>query len=85
MDDNIVLALLFFPAVTTVLVFFMRYVSVVLQARVRARAEDSYRVLASQASASHNQMAAALSAFGTAIAEINARLASIEKILKDVA
>lgn len=85
MDDNTILALLFFPAVATVLVFFMRYVSAVLQARVRLGQDEAYRALATQTSSSQTEMAASLAAFGSTIAEISARLGRIEKILNDVA
>ena len=60
-----------------VLVFFMKYVSAVLQARVRLGQDEAYRELAAKASAAQTETAAALG-------HIQARLVGIEKILKDV-
>jgi uncharacterized protein YbaA (DUF1428 family) len=62
----------------------MKYVSAVLQARVRLGQDEAYRELAAKAAVTQAEMAAALSSFGTVLAEIQSRLAVVEKILKDV-
>jgi hypothetical protein len=82
--ENIFLAAFFFPAAAIVLVFFMKYVSAVLQARVRLGQDEAYREIAAKAAATQAEVAAALSSFGTGLAEIQSRLVVIEKILKTV-
>jgi hypothetical protein len=84
MNGNIFLAAFFFPAAAAVLVFFMKYVSAVLQARVRLGQDEAYREIAAKAANAQAETAAALSSFGTALAEIQSRIAMVEKILKDV-
>jgi hypothetical protein len=82
--ESIFLAAFFFPAAAVVLVFFMKYVSAVLQARVRLGQDEAYREIAAKAAAAQAETAAALSSFGTALREIQSRLAVVEKILKSV-
>jgi hypothetical protein len=72
-----IFAAFFFPAAAAVLVFFMKYVSEILQARVRLAQDEAYRAIAAQSAAS-------LTTVGTALTEIQMRLTTIEKILKDV-
>lgn len=84
MNENIFLAAFFFPAAAAVLVFFMKYVSAVLQARVRLGQDEAYRELATKAMDAQTEMAGTLSSLGTVLAEIQSRLAVVEKILKDV-
>jgi uncharacterized protein YfeS len=76
-NENIYFAAFFLPAAAAVLIFFMKYVSGVLQARVRMDQDEAYRDIAAKAAASHAETAAAL-------AQIQVRLGAIEKILKDV-
>ena len=47
--QNIVFAAFFFPCAAAVLVFFMKYVSAVLQARARSGQDEAYRELAARA------------------------------------
>ncbi|MES2127691.1 MAG: hypothetical protein V4463_10500 [Pseudomonadota bacterium] len=77
MSENVFYAAFFFPAAAAVIVFFMKYVSQVLQARVRLGQDEAYRALATTTNAANAQNAAAL-------ADIQARLATLEKILKEV-
>ena len=84
MDPNIFYAAFFFPAAAAVLVFFMKYVSAILQARVRMAQDEAYREIAAKAAAAQADAAATLSTFGAALADIHAQLASITRILKDV-
>jgi hypothetical protein len=77
MNENVFLAAFFFPAAAAVIVFFMKYVSAVLQARVRLAQDEAYREIAAKAAAAQAEMAASL-------AEIKSKLAAITKILKDV-
>lgn len=84
MNENVFLAAFFFPAAAAVLVFFMKYVSAVLQARVRLAQDEAYREIAAKAAVAQTEVAAALSTFGGFLAEIQSRLAVVEKILTDV-
>ncbi len=77
MSENAFFAVFFFPAAAAVLVFFMKYVSAVLQARVRLGQDEAYRELAVKAATAQAEVAAVLG-------QIQARIAVIEKILKDV-
>jgi epoxyqueuosine reductase QueG len=82
--ESILLAALFFPSAAAVLIFAMKYGSAVAQARVRLGQDEAYRELAAKAATSQAGITAALSSFGTVLAEIQSRLAVVEKILKDV-
>jgi hypothetical protein len=84
MSDSVFYAAFFLPAAAAVIVFFMKYVSAVLQARMRLAQDHAYRDLATQAAAAQAEAAAALRSLGTSLAEIQSRMASVEKILKDV-
>jgi len=77
MTEQAFFAAFFFPAAAVVLVFFMKYVSAVLQARVRLGQDEAYRELATKATNAQAETAAALG-------QLQARLAVVEKILKDV-
>jgi hypothetical protein len=77
MTEQAFFAAFFFPAAAVVLVFFMKYVSAVLQARVRLGQDEAYRELATKAATAQAETAAALG-------QLQTRLAVIEKILKDV-
>jgi hypothetical protein len=76
-NENIFLAATFFPAAAAVLIFFMKYVSAVLQARVRLAQDEAYRALAASAAAAQAETT-------TALAAIQTQLTAITKILKDV-
>jgi hypothetical protein len=77
MSDNTFFAAFFFPAAALVIVFFMKYVSAVLQARVRLAQDEAYREIAAKAATAQAETAAAL-------AQIQSQLAGLEKILKQV-
>jgi hypothetical protein len=77
MSENAFFAAFFFPSAAAVLVFFMKYVSSVLQARVRLGQDEAYREIAANAATSQAATAATLG-------EVLSRLSVIEKILKDV-
>lgn len=84
MSENIFYAAFFFPAAAAVLIFFMKYLSEILQARVRLGQDEAYRELALKAANAQGETAATLSSFGASLAEIQSRLTALEKILKDV-
>ena len=62
---------------TILLIFLIRYAALVFQAWARQRSDGDYRALAEQAAATQAENAASL-------ASITTRLASVERILKDV-
>jgi hypothetical protein len=82
--ESILLAAFFFPSAAAVLIFAMKYGSAVAQARVRLGQDEAYRELAAKAAVNQAETTAALSSFATVLAEIQSRLAVVEKILKDV-
>jgi hypothetical protein len=82
--QNVWFAAFFFPCAAAVLVFFMKYVSAVLQARARSGQDEAYRELAARAAGTQAETAAALSSLATVLAEIQSRLVVVEKILKEV-
>lgn len=69
---------------TVVLVFGMRYASAVTQARARAASEHSCRQLAETAASAQSATAAGLSTIQSTLANVDSRLAAVEKVLKDV-
>jgi hypothetical protein len=69
---------------TVLLIFAMRYASILLTARARAAAEGAYQALAEKAVAVQAQNEAALASIRAELAAISASLASVEKILKQV-
>jgi len=83
-SEHVYFLTLCLPLGTVLLVFGMRYVSAVLQAKARLANDDAYRQLAEKAAASQVETASALSQIQEALAEVRPRLAAIEKILKDV-
>ncbi len=84
MSENTFFAAFFFPSAAAVIVFFMKYVSAILQARVRLGQDEAYRELAAKAAASQAETVAALSSVSTTLDDMQLRLATVEKILKDV-
>jgi hypothetical protein len=84
MSENIFFAAFFFPAAAAVLIFFMKYLSDVLRTRVRLSEDETYRQMALKTANAQSETALALSSLGTSLAEIQSRLAVLEKILKDV-
>ncbi|ESQ88315.1 hypothetical protein ABAC460_16780 [Asticcacaulis sp. AC460] len=84
MSENVFYAAFFFPAAAGVLIFFMKYVSEILQARVRLAQDEAYRALAAQAIAAQTDAAKTLSTYGDTLTAIQTKLAAVEKVLKDV-
>jgi hypothetical protein len=62
------------PFVTALLIFGMRYVAQIQQARARLAGDEAYRQLVEKVAADQT----------TALTAIETRLAAIEKVLKDV-
>ena len=69
---------------TILLIFGMKYFSVVRQERARIMSEDAYRALAEKAVAAQSENATSLSSIQIELSEIKTRLAAVEKILRAV-
>jgi len=77
MSENIFFAAFFFPSLAAVIIFGMKYAAAILEAKVRLKQDDAYRDIAAKAAASQAETAATL-------AQVLARLAGLEKVLKEV-
>lgn len=77
MSEPIYLLTIFMPLATVFLIFGMRFIVAVKKAKLQAEGEEAYRLIAQRAVAAQEQTAVAL-------ADLQARLASIEKVLKEV-
>lgn len=84
MSERIYLLTIFLPFITILLVFGMRYVSQVVQARARLANDEAYRQLAEKSAASQAAAAAALASIDATLADLKARVAGVEKVLKEV-
>lgn len=69
---------------TVLAVFAMRYLATVTQARARLTEDNAYRLIAERALSTQAQTATALDAMSATLADVQARLASVEKMLKEV-
>lgn len=77
MSESNFFAAFFFPSLAAVLIFSMKYVAAIMEAKVRLKQDEAYRDIAAKAGAAQAETAAAL-------AEVVNRLAGLEKILKEV-
>lgn len=84
MSENVFFAAFFFPSAAAVLVYFMKYLAAIKQARVRAEQDETYRELATRMAASQAEMASAVTALANSLADVQARVAGLERILKEV-
>ena len=84
MSERVYLLTLFLPLATILLVFGMRYLSAVMQARARLASDEAYRQLAEKTAASQAAAATALASIDATLADLKARVASVEKVLKEV-
>lgn len=84
MSESVYFLTLLFPFGTILLVFGMKYLSAVKQAKARLESEESYRLIAQKAVAAQAEAAESLAEIKATLADVNARVASIEKVLKEV-
>ena len=84
MSENVFFAAFFFPSVAAVLIYFMKYLAAIKQSRVRGEQDDAYRALATKMAASQADAAAALALLTGVLADVQTRMAGLEKILKEV-
>jgi len=69
---------------TILLVFGMKYMSGARQARLRIVGDDTYRLLAEKATAAQFAVTESLAAAKAELADVRARLVSIERMLREV-
>ncbi|HMU65877.1 MAG TPA: hypothetical protein PKE57_01950 [Cellvibrionaceae bacterium] len=84
MSENSLFALFFFPSLAAVLIFSMKYVAAILQAKFRLSQDEAYREMAAKTAAAQAEMVEGFSAMQNTLVDIQLKLASLEKILKDV-
>lgn len=84
MSENAIFAVFFFPAAAAVLIFFLKYIAEIKQAKIRLSQDEAYRDLAARAAEAQKETVQALAAQGAALADLQARMASLEKLLKEV-
>lgn len=84
MAEHVYLLTLFLPLATALLIFGMKYYASVQQAKARLASDEAYRQVAEQAAAAQAETAATLAAMNATLGEVKARLAVVEKILKEV-
>jgi len=84
MSEYLYLLTICLPLGTILLVFGMRYLAAVQQAKARLANDDAYRQVAQKAVAAQSENATALSSIQAALADVRTRLSAIEKILKEV-
>lgn len=77
MSDNAIFAALFFPSLAAVLIFAMKYLAVIMQAKARLAQDEAYRDLANRAVTAQTETA-------TTLADVQSRLVVLERILKEV-
>jgi hypothetical protein len=83
-SPTIYLLTLFLPLATVLLVFGMKYFAAVQQARARFAQDEAYRELAARAHQIQADSAQALAGIQATLAELDARLGNVERILKQV-
>lgn len=84
MSATIYLLTLCLPLGTVLLIFGMKYLASVQQAKARLASDDAYRELAAQSTAAQAVTAERLSAIAEALADLRSRQAAVEKMLKEV-
>lgn len=84
MSETIYLLTMLLPLGTILLVFGMKYFSAFQQARARQGEDHGYRELIEKSVAAQSETAAALDSMRADLAELKARVASVEHILKAV-
>ena len=71
-------------ALAIILIFVVKYISAVFQARARAANDERYRALAEKAAAAQSEAQATMAAVQADLAKIALSLATVEKILQQV-
>lgn len=84
MAEHVYLLTLLLPLGTALLIFGMKYYAAVQQAKARLASDEAYRQVAEQAAAAQADTAATLASMNAMLGDVKARLAVVEKILREV-
>jgi hypothetical protein len=84
MSEKVYFLTICLPLATVLLVFGMKYLSAVLQARARLASDEAYGRIAEQAAGAQVQAAQSLAAIQSMLADVHHRVSAMEKILKEV-
>lgn len=84
MSENVYFAAFFFPAAAIAIVFFMKYLARVLEARAGGIRDSAYQKLAGEMLSAQVEFKGILSAQSAQLEDIRVRLSDLEKILKEV-
>lgn len=84
MSPTIYLLTICLPLGTALLIFGMKYLAAIQQARARLAQEQQWRELADSASRSQADTARSLAAIQASLAALEARVGGVERILKAV-
>lgn len=84
MSEHLFLLTICLILATILLVFGMRYVAAVQQAKARLANDDAYRQTAEKAAAAQSETATALASIQAALVDTRTRLSAIERVLKEV-
>jgi hypothetical protein len=84
MSASIYLLTICLPLATILLVFAMRSYATIQQAKAHLANDNAYRQLAEQATAAQAETARRLTSIDAMLADLKSRLATVEKVLKEV-
>jgi Tfp pilus assembly protein PilO len=84
MSTTVYLLTICLPLATVLLVFGMKYVALVQQAKARTARDEADRRLADELARTQAETVAQLAAMNAALARLDARLGAVEKVLKEV-
>jgi hypothetical protein len=84
MSESVFLITIILPLITIVAVFGMRSYAAIQQARARLANDNAYRQIAEQSAAAQTETARRLASIDAALGELKTRLATVEKVLKEV-
>jgi Tfp pilus assembly protein PilO len=84
MTTTLYLVTLVLPLATVLIVFRMRYFAQIQQAKAQLANDDAYRQIAERAVTTQSETATTLSALQSTLADVSARMAAVETILKAV-
>ena len=83
-QEEIYLLTLCLPLATILIVFGMRYFAMIQQSRARVANDNAYRLVAERSVVVQSETVTALSGVQAVMADVQSRLAAVEKILKAV-
>ncbi|MBA5605706.1 hypothetical protein H3H36_10065 [Duganella sp. FT3S] len=84
MSESVFLITIILPLITVLAVFAMRYYAAIQQAKARLANDNAYRQIAEQAAAAQAETARRLTSMDATLTDLKSRLATVEKVLKEV-